>query len=66
MRVYVYGFIAALAIGVVAALFTWLLDDEAPAVFLGGFFATIAFILGAAGRQRMGGGPPEDTIYRAN
>jgi hypothetical protein len=66
MRIYVYGFFAALAIGAAAGLFTWLLDDQAPTIFLGGFFATIAFILGAAGRQRMGAGPPEDTIYRAN
>lgn len=51
---YVVGLLAAIVIGVAAGVIAQLLDDSAPHVLIGIFFAVIAFFAGAAGRARMG------------
>jgi cation transporter-like permease len=60
---YVVGLVAAIVIGVAAAVITRLLDDGAPAVLIGVFFAVLAFLAGAGGRARMGRGvTPDETM----
>jgi hypothetical protein len=63
---YFVGLLAAIVVGVAAAVITSMLDDGAPRILIGVFFGVLAFLAGAAGRARMGRGvtPDETTPTR--